>query len=143
MLLARGKMTNPVWSPDGQALLFLREVTRTSGVASEIHSVNPEVPTERRVAATSQFAAFSPNANASVFVGASRSKAQPTVLLLVASVQREFTLCEHRASHPAEVSPVFSPDSKRVYFQSDHEGKSALYSVNVESLVESTSGNDS
>jgi oligogalacturonide lyase len=143
VLLARGKMANPVWAPDGKALLFLREVARQSSVASEIHSVSPEAPTERRVAATSQFAAFSPNADASVFVGASRSKAQPTVLLLVASVQREFTLCEHRASHPAAVSPVFSPDSKRVYFQSDHEGKSALYSVNVESLVESTSGNDS
>jgi len=143
VLLARGKMTNPVWAPDGKALLFLREVARPNGVASEIHSVSPEAPTEQRVAATSQFAAFSPNADASVFVGASRSKAQPTVLLLVASVQREFTLCEHRASHPAAVSPVFSPDSKRVYFQSDHEGKSALYSVNVESLVESTSGNDS
>jgi oligogalacturonide lyase len=142
VLLARGKVANPVWMPDGQTLLFLREIARPNSVTSEIHSVNPETPGEQRLAATSQFAAFSPNADASVFVGASRSKAQPTVLLLVASVQREFTLCEHRASHPAAVSPVFSPDSKRVYFQSDHEGKSALYSVNVEALVESTSGND-
>ena len=143
VLLAKGNVANPVWTPDGQTLLFLREIRRTDVVTSEIHSVDPEALVERRVAATSQFAAFSPNADASVFVGASRSKAQPTVLLLVASVQRELTLCEHRASHPAAVAPVFSPDSKRVYFQSDHEGKSALYSVNVEALVESTSGNDS
>jgi oligogalacturonide lyase len=53
-------------------------------------------------------------------------------------VHRELTLCEHRASNPSAVSPVFSPDSRRVYFQSDHEGKSALYSVNVEKLVEPT-----
>ncbi len=73
-----------------------------------------------------------------MFVGASRSKAQPTVILLLRSPQRELTLCEHRASHPVSVSPAFSPDSRRVYFQSDHQGKSALYSVNVELLVEPT-----
>jgi oligogalacturonide lyase len=142
ILLVKGKVTNPLWTPDGQALLFLREVPRSNFAASEIHAVIPEAPVERCLARTSQFAAFSPNADGSVFVGASRSKAQPTVLLLLAAVQRELTLCEHRASRAAAVSPVFSPDSKRVYFQSDHEGKSALYSVNVEKLVESTPGGD-
>lgn len=138
-LLAKGKITNPVWMPSGESLLFLQEVQQSNGVlTTEIHSACPETRREQRVVSTTQFAAFSPNADASVFVGASRSKAQPTVLLLLAEVQREMTLCEHRASHPAAVSPAFSPDSKRVYFQSDHEGKSALYSVNVEALVEST-----
>ena len=46
------------------------------------------------------------------------------------------TLCQHHASRPASVSPVFSPDARRVYFQSDEEGKEAIYSVNVELLVE-------
>jgi oligogalacturonide lyase len=90
------------------------------------------------VVSTSQFAAFAPNANGSVFVGASRSVAQPTVLLLLRTTAREFTLCEHKASNPATVSPVFSPNSQRVYFQSDREGKWALYSVNVEKLIEAT-----
>jgi oligogalacturonide lyase len=144
ILLTKGKVSNPVWTPDGQAVLFLREIVRPNGVVtSEIRSVSPDRAGERCLAPTSQFAAFSPNSDASVFVGASRSKAQPTLLLLLASAQRELTLCEHRASHPAAVSPVFSPDSKRVYFQSDHEGKSALYSVNVELLVEPTPGAES
>jgi oligogalacturonide lyase len=81
---------------------------------------------------------FAPNADASVFVGASRSKAQPTVILLLRSTKREMTLCEHHDTHPKSVAPTFSPDSRRVYFQSDHEGKPALYSVNVELLVEPT-----
>jgi oligogalacturonide lyase len=139
ILLAQGKVTNPLWTANGQALLFLREVVRANNtIGTEIHAASPESPAEACVAATSLFAAFAPNADATVFVGASGSKAQPTIILLLASPQREFTLCEHRASHPAAVSPVFSPDSRRVYFQSDREGKSALYSVNVEALVEST-----
>jgi oligogalacturonide lyase len=48
------------------------------------------------------------------------------------------TLCEHHATQPETVQPVFSPNSRRVYFQSDRDGKPALYAVNVESLVEPT-----
>jgi hypothetical protein len=136
--LLSGCISDPFWSADGRSLLFLREVPSGNATSSEIHELIPESGIERRVAPTSQFAAFAPNTDASVFVGASRSKAQPTVILLLRSVQRELTLCEHRASHPSSVAPVFSPDSRRVYYQSDHEGKPALYSVNVELLVEPT-----
>ena len=137
-LLASGRISNPFWSPDGQSLFLLRDVEAGNTFCSEIREVFPEAEEERVVARTSQFAAFAPNGDASMFVGASGSKAQPTVILLIRSVKRELTLCEHRASNPASVHPVFSPDSRRVYFQSDHQGKSALYSVNVEHLVEPT-----
>jgi oligogalacturonide lyase len=138
VLLAKGRLGSPFWSPAGASLLFLRDVEGANGLLPEIHEVAIDGVVERCVAPTSQFAAFAPNGDASVFVGASRSKAQPTVILLLRSVKRELTLCEHRATHPAAVSPVFSPDSRRVYFESDHEGKPALYSVNVELLVEPT-----
>ena len=140
VLLAKGQVSFPFWSPGGKSLLFLRDVPGPHGIFSEIHEVAVDTDVERCVAPTSQFAAFAPNGDASVFVGASRSKAQPTVILLLRSVKRELTLCEHRATHPAAVSPVFAPDSRRVYFESDHQGKPALYSVNVELLVEPTTG---
>ena len=138
VLLAKGDVWNPIWNPNGQSLLFLRQ-TEVNGVRiPEIHEVLPETAVERTVERTSQFAAFAPNGDGSVFVGASRSKAQPAIDLLLRFPPRELTLCEHRATRPAAVSPVFSPDSRRVYFQSDREGKSALYAVNVERLVEPT-----
>lgn len=144
-LLASGTVTNPIWAPQGDSLFYLRQISIPSGDAggetiqtADIHEVVPESAADRRIASTSQFAAFAPNANGSVFVGASRSKAQPTVLLLLRTTAREFTLCEHKATDPSAVSPVFSPNSQRVYFQSDREGKWAIYSVNVEKLIEPT-----
>jgi len=137
VLLAKGAVSNPFWSPDGQSLLFLRDVSLQPDLTrAEIHEVALDGSGEHCVVPTSMFASFSPNFDASVFVGASRSKAQPNVVLLLRTAKREMTLCQHHASHAAMVSPVFSPDARRVYFQSDEDGKPALYSVNVEMLVE-------
>jgi oligogalacturonide lyase len=144
-LLASGSVNNPVWAPRGESLLYLRQILIPAGDpggepirTAEIHEVIPESGVEQRIAPTSQFAAFAPNSNGTVFVGASRSKAQPTVLLLLRATGREFTLCEHKSTDATAVSPVFSPNSQRVYFQSNREGKWALYSVNTEKLIEST-----
>lgn len=138
VMLARGRISNPDWSADGGSLLFLRDVPKNSVSVAELREVKPEERVERCVAATSQFATFSANGNDSVFVGASKSKAQPNVILLLRETRRELTLCEHRSSKPSAVRPAFSPDSRRIYFESDREGKSAIYSVNVEQLVEPT-----
>lgn len=81
---------------------------------------------------------FGRNADASVFVGASQSKAGPYVLLLLRISRREMALCEHRCSNPAAVHPIFSPSSQRIYFQSDRNGKMAIYTMAVERLVEKT-----
>ena len=134
--LAKGAVSDPFWTPDGQSLIFLRDVATPNVTLAEIHEVGLDGTGEHCVAPTSQFASFSPNFDGTVFVGASRSKAQPNVVLLLRSAKREMTLCQHHSSRPAAVSPVFSPDARRVYFQSDEEGKPAIYSVNVELLVE-------
>lgn len=137
--LASGSISNPRWSPDGGSVLFLRSSSVGQASLSDIRQVSLDSLLEMEVARTSQFAAFNTNDDASVFVGASRSKAQPNIILLVRSVRRELTLCEHRARDPRKVTPVLSPDNRRLYFQSDRDGKSALYSMNVEAIVEPSS----
>jgi oligogalacturonide lyase len=138
VLLTKGRIWAPFWRPDAKALLFLRAVERERYTASELREVPLDGSPERLIAETSQFATFAPNGDGSVIVGASRSRAQPDLVLLLREERREMVLCEHHAKQPAAVSPAFSPNSQRVYFESDREGKSALYSVNVELLVEQT-----
>ena len=135
--LAPGKLGNALWSPDGRSVLYLN-VPETPGQLNSIREYTPDTNQDRLVAPTSQFVCFNRNADGSVFTGASASKASPTVLLLLRSVRRELTLCEHRSAHPETASPIFSPNSQHVFFQGDRDGKMAIYSLPVERLVEAT-----
>src|SRR5579875_275092 len=133
--LAGGGTGPAFWSADGKTLLYLNFPDDFKGL-NNIPENTPETRAVNKVAKTSQYVAFSTNRDASDFVGASRNKASPAVLIMLRITRRELTLCEHRASHPEQVSPLFSPDAQRIYFQSDRHGKSAIYALNVERLVE-------
>ena len=134
---APGQLGPAMWSQDGRSVFYLHYPDN----ASQLHAIReytPDSNEDRLVAATSQYVHFGRNSDASVFVGASGSKASPYLLLLVRSVKRELTLCEHKASDPRLAAPIFSPNSQRVFFQTDRHGKLAIYSMSVERLVEET-----
>jgi oligogalacturonide lyase len=135
--LAEGEAASATWSPDGRSVFYLNYPTEPRRLHN-IREFTPDTNEDKPVADTTQFVAFERNADGSVFAGASGSKASPHVLLLVRTVKRELTLCEHRASDPAMVSPIFTPDSQHVYFVSDRHGKPAIYSIAVEKLVSET-----
>ena len=135
--LAPGGAVSANWTRDGRTIVYLNLPEDTHQLRA-IREFTPDTANDKPISKTSQFASFSPNRDASVFVGASANKVSPTVLLLLRVTQREMTLCEHKATAPAAVAPVFSPDSQRVYFQSDREGKPAIYSMHVDRLVEKT-----
>jgi oligogalacturonide lyase len=135
--IAQGGLGTALWSGDGRTIVYLNIPTDRKQL-NNIREITPDTNDDQFVSATSQFVAFNRNSDTSVFVGASGSKASPYVLLLVRSVKRELTLCGHRASDPRQVTAFFSPNSQRVIFQSDRDGKMALYSIAVDRLVEAT-----
>ena len=135
--LAPGRPGPALWSPDGESLVYLHFPAAGGGL-NTIRESPASTDSERMLSPTSQYASFAPNANGSIFVGASASKASPYVLLLLRITRRELPLCEHRASDAAQVRPVFSPDSQRVFYQSDRDGKPAIYMGDVQRLVERT-----
>jgi|HigsolmetaAR202D_1030399.scaffolds.fasta_scaffold13011_2 Periplasmic component of the Tol biopolymer transport system len=132
-----GKVLAATWARDGRSLFYL-QAPAEPGKLITLREFNPDTRSDALIGPTSQFVSFSRNADASVFVGACGSKASPHVLLFLRSNKREFTLCEHRASDPSQVMPVFDPSSERVYFQSDRDGKPAIYAIDVDRLVEKT-----
>jgi len=132
-----GRVLQALWSPDGQALLYLLQPD-APGRLAEIREQQLDARVDSLVARTSQFAAFSPNANASVFIGSSRSKVNPSILILLRITRRELTLCDHQATDPSHTAPVFTPNSQRILFQSDRHGRPALYAMDVERLLEKT-----
>jgi oligogalacturonide lyase len=127
-----------LWSPNGRTLLYLHMPDDAKQLIT-LRENSPDDPTDQLIARTSQFGSFAPNGDASVFAGASRSKASAYVLILLRVTKRELTLCEHRASDPSSVPLIFSPDSQSIVFVSDRHGKSALYRVPVGKFVEETS----
>ena len=135
--LVTGGTGPALWSPDGRQVLYLNYPEDRKQLNS-VREATPDTNEDRMVAPTSQFVGFSLNGDGSVIAGASGSKASPYVLLLLRSVRRELTLCEHHSSDANLVRPVFAPDSRRLYFQSDRHGKLAIYSLNVERLVAET-----
>ncbi len=133
-----GRVLQFHWSSDGSSLLYLHEPADPSKLV-EIRERQVDSRTDTLVAKTSQFASFAPNANGTAFVGASRSKASPHILLLLRATQREFTLCEHGDPEPALCRPVFTPDSQSILFTSRIHGKNCVYLAGVEKLIEKTS----
>lgn len=131
-----GELASPQWGSDGRTVQYLLKAEGARLPA--VRECVPDSNEDRLIAPTSQFASVGRNGDASVYVGASASKASPAVLLLLKTTKREFTLAEHKASDPAEVTPVFSPNSQRVFFQTDRDGKWALYYMQVDKLVEET-----
>ena len=134
--LAAGGVGTPNWSTDGRTILYLN-FPEDKTQLNNLREFTPDTGTDKAIGKTSQFASFGANRDASVFVGASRNNASPAVLLFVRAGHGERTLCEHK-SRAEWVAPVFSPDSQRIYFQSDRHGKPAIYCMHIEKLVEKT-----
>jgi len=135
--LAGGRVGPADWAADGKTVLYLNFPADTRQL-NAIRECTPDNNGDALVAQTSQYAHFGFNHPATVFVGASRSAASPNILIMLRLTRRELTLCEHRASHPEMTAPRFSPDTQRLYFQSDRDGQPAIYSMRMERFLDKT-----
>ena len=135
--VAPGALGGALWAGDGRSIVYLN-LPADRKQLNNIRDFTPDTNEDQLVSVTTQFVTFNRNSDTSVFVGASGSKASPYILLLVRSVKRELPLSEHRASDPRQVTLFFSPNSQRIVFQSDRDGKMAIYSMAVDRLVGET-----
>ena len=136
-LKTEGRVTQVEWQPDGRTAIYLSRSLEEQPQAT-LREIEPDSNTDRHYCRTSQFARFAHNADGSVFVGLSGSVASPLVLLLLRVTRREFPLCEHRSGQAPVTPPAFTPNSQRVLFQGDKDGKPALYMIALDKLVERT-----
>jgi oligogalacturonide lyase len=139
LALAEGETLQLAWAAGGHALEYLNRPADPHKLTN-LREWTPESGEDLGIADTTQYVRFQGNADSSVFVGASGSKASPYLLLLIRAAKRELTLAEHRASDAELVTPVFSPNSQFVLFVSDRDGKPAIYWISVEKLVAETDG---
>ena len=130
------------WSPGGRTIVYLRFPEERAQL-NTLREHTPDENADKLIAKTSQFVHFGSNGDGSVFVGASRNPSSPYILILLRVTRRELSLCEHRASDPAAVAPIFSPNSQNVFFQSDRHGKPAIYRIRVDRFVEETEAESS
>lgn len=141
--LAEGETPQAQWAADGHAVEYLNrpaDPRRLTALREWTPGAGAGPGADTKIADTSQFVRFHANADASVYVGASGSKASPYLLLLIRAARRELAVAEHRASDPTLVAPVFAPNSQFVVFVSDRHGKPAIYWIAVDKLVSETDG---
>jgi oligogalacturonide lyase len=133
---ATGTIGTALWSADGRSVFYIHKPG--GGALNEMRECIPDTNEDKFIARTSQFVSFTRNADSSVFVGVSGSKASPYILLLLRSARRELTVAEHRASDASTVSLQMSQNSQRIFYQTDREGKPAIYSMALDKFVEDT-----
>jgi oligogalacturonide lyase len=131
-----GAILSSLWSANGRSVFYILKPADRN--VYELRECVPDSNEDKLIAPTTHFVAFTRNADASVFVGVSGSKASPYILLLLRMARREFTLAEHRASNANAVSVQFSSNSQRLFYETDREGKPAIYSMALERFVENT-----
>jgi len=138
---SEGTPAQALWSADGKSFSYLR-VPANARELHEMREHTPDTNDDKRIGATSQFVTFTRNSDASVFAGVSQNKPSPFILLFLRVTHREMTVAEHRARDPHDVTVLFTPNSQRLLWHTDREGKAAIYTFAVERFIESTDVSD-
>lgn len=135
--IAEGTAGDAQWSADGRRVHYLlTPAAHRKAVELREHLI--DTGEDKLIGATTQFVSLARNSDSSVFAGVSGSKAAPYLLLLLRAAHRELTIVEHRATDPSKAVVLFSLDSQSVFWQTDREGRSAIYKIDLERFIEKT-----
>jgi oligogalacturonide lyase len=135
--IAAGSVIDAQWSADGHVAHYL-SVPSDSAKATQLREYLPDSAEDKLIGPTTQFASFARNGDSSVFAGISGSKGSPYILLLLRSARRELTVAEHKASRVSRSAVIFAGNSQRLYYETDRQGRSAIYTIALERFVEKT-----
>lgn len=133
--IGEGVAGDAQWSADGRRIHYL---LTPPGKSVQLREYFIETGEDKLIGTTTQFVSFSRNSDSTVFAGVSGNKGAPYLLVLLRTGRRELTIAEHRASDASKAAIMFSPDSQRVYWQTDREGKSTIYMMVLEKFIEKT-----
>ena len=137
LAIPEGEAGDAHWSADGRTVLYLH-APKDRPRSIYLREFNTENNEDKSIGLTTQFISFTRNRDSTVFSGVSRSQAAPYILLLIRAASREMTVAEHKASDPSKAAALFSPNSQRLYYHTDREGKSAIYMIQLERFIERT-----
>jgi oligogalacturonide lyase len=132
-----GEAGDALWSADGRVVHYLSSA-KDGRRPVQLRECEVDSDEDKLVGSTTQFVTFARNADSTVFAGISSSKAAPYVLLLLRAARRELTVAEHKASDTSRAVVLFAPNSQHIYYHTDREGQSAIYSVALERFIEKT-----
>jgi oligogalacturonide lyase len=135
--IAAGEAGDAHWSADGRTVHYLL-APKDRPRSVYLREYNLETNEDKSIGMTTQFISFTRNGDSTVFAGVSRSQAAPYLLLLIRAASREMTVAEHKASDASKAAVLFSPNSQRLYYHTDREGKSAIYMIQLERFIERT-----
>ena len=135
--IAEGEAGDAHWSADGRIVHYLL-APKDRPRSVYLREYNLETNEDKSIGMTTQFISFTRNGDSTVFAGVSRSQAAPYLLLLIRAASREMTVAEHKASDASKTTVLFSPNSQRLYYHTDREGKSAIYMIQLERFIERT-----
>src|SRR5260370_8077984 len=95
-----GQSRGALWIPSGRTFIYLH-IPEDPKELVTLRENSPDEGTDKVLAKTSQFISASPNADASVFTGASRSRTSAYVLILLRTPRHARILAHHPSPAPS------------------------------------------